>query len=1507
MFYTTPYRTAPGGCCAPFVPLAGKTNNQERNKNMKTNRKAAVLALGLALLAPLAGAQEVVDSEWWNVNFDGSFQEGFEGLTIGELGALTNNESKGNVVQPYASGVWEALDGDESYVTNECYPSASGGTNWCIKLDTQGNDLTWTPTNEVNGVTNIYQKIALVDADLYLVGSDSAPDPADFDATADVQSAIFLKNETDEDSGETTNSILCVYVTVGKNTVWQELEGRAKTPTNDIPDNAWYRVTVLIDHQTNPGTPMVEVYVDGIPLHARGNPAMTSFMAANTRNASTVGRIQSVSFRGTGAIDNFVGKTREKTFLKAYFKAVAYLDNDPFPEMDQTTADMFDIGGDLTPEFTDFYFDDYPIQSYALSRVEIEDFATPTTMTFQYGYDKNDEILPLKILEDESTNYVHVTMVGEGDGAYQQGDFSVEVPSTAGATQPENYEDPATAIPIVRIYYKTVGAFYANAVTEIGDNVATNGTLLKPVAAGGTYPTNLVWTFPATDGANVLTGVKVENGATATYDSATRVATATVTLATALETNKTFVTATYAEGSYEGKTPTWIDNEDGTYVLGNYVAKIDGDPKPVYYTTLQAAIAAVQEDAATTTTVTLLASVDEDVTIPLGKNVKLDLNGCAITNVASDTISVYGTLVLTDSSENTNGIVASAIANKAAIVNYPGGNVVIEAGTIAVPDNATYYNIKNMGAMTIEEGAVIVSRVSTASTLIANGWYGNATTDRGTTGQADTAILTINGGMFDGGKNVVKNDDYGILVIEGGSFSNLSDVDAVILNWNDTTINGGEFTGVTKILCNGSYGANSADKGVMTINGGTFRANGEQGNLFGYGTQGGKMSDALLEITGGTFYGHVAGLGDNDGTFGVAAISGGSFSEVVPQIYCAQDFVPVTTADPVTGLYTVKPGSIQVTDGTDVFTYGAFADAIPVHGWGATYTLLTNVEETVTITNAAEKLFVEVGDDADRTNGLEVVTTVEGDAQYAYTVKATLENGVVTYELEQTIRSYDVVWHVEAAESTNQVAYGATPVYSGATPTKDQDDANTYAFDGWAATAGGEKLDPLPAVTGPTNFYAVFTATPRVYTITWVVDGAETNSEAAYNDTPICPVTPAKPDVDGVAFTFVGWAATEGATAADPTLPAAVTGTATYYAVFTGDYRLYTIAYDLKGNLDGVPGDPTPVWSAENYVETNEFTVVSPDIVLPDPVCDGWAFQGWITNGYDAVLQKPGMVPTGSTTNYSFVAEWKEKVTAQFVSDGAEYTNLTVVAGESFAAPDAPTKADAAGWRFAFANWTTNGAVVSFPTSIEETTTFTAMFTSNAIAYTITYVLDGGTNSAANPTNYTVETETFSLAPAGKEGFDFLGWIDESGATNMAPAIAKGSTGDRTFTAAFQAKAPEHVGAAAAENGFMILSPEDPSQPEAPVFTLAPTMNGLNGTTRISASFVKPEGVTSATVKLVYKKSLAADAQKFYADATITNIDLANGTADVAYTLPQDEDTIFLVGFTDGESAGNGD
>lgn len=66
--------------------------------------------------------------------------------------------------------------------------------------------------------------------------------------------------------------------------------------------------------------------------------------------------------------------------------------------------------------------------------------------------------------------------------------------------------------------------------------------------------------------------------------------------------------------------------------------------------------------------------------------------------------------------------------------------------------------------------------------------------------------------------------------------------------------------------------------------------------------------------------------------------------------------------------------------------------------------------------------------------------------------------------------------------------------------------------------------------------------------------------------------------------------------------------------------------------------------------------------------------------------------------------------------------------------------------------------------------------------YSITYNLDGG--SASNKTSYTIETDTFKLNNPKKTGYTFLGWTGSNGSTaQTSVSIAKGSTGDKTYTA----------------------------------------------------------------------------------------------------------------------------
>lgn len=82
--------------------------------------------------------------------------------------------------------------------------------------------------------------------------------------------------------------------------------------------------------------------------------------------------------------------------------------------------------------------------------------------------------------------------------------------------------------------------------------------------------------------------------------------------------------------------------------------------------------------------------------------------------------------------------------------------------------------------------------------------------------------MTINGGTFSGGLNTIKNDDYGTITINGGTFQNYAQ--ACFLNWNKATVNGGNFNGAASALAailNG-YGDDTMDTGTLSVTGGIF-------------------------------------------------------------------------------------------------------------------------------------------------------------------------------------------------------------------------------------------------------------------------------------------------------------------------------------------------------------------------------------------------------------------------------------------------------------------------------------------------------------------------------------------------------------------------------------------------------------------------------------------------------------------------------------------------------------
>ena len=266
------------------------------------------------------------------------------------------------------------------------------------------------------------------------------------------------------------------------------------------------------------------------------------------------------------------------------------------------------------------------------------------------------------------------------------------------------------------------------------------------------------------------------------------------------------------------------------------------------------------------TTITLTENVRESITIPEDKTVTLNLGGFTLTGYGDHTITNKGTLTVvgTGKVENTDSGKAALFNNVNAVANLNGGTF----------EGTTWYVIKNLGTITMNGASV--AQNDAGSSAIDNGWYGNPGNDCNVThpGNGYTAKLTIANGNFSGGMNTVKNDDYGVLEISGGTFSNTNG--PTVLNWNVATISGGEFkvnSTATSVIANGSFN-NEADKGQLTITGGQFTSSDNgNGNLLGYGVGG--QNGGSVTISGGKFTGKMVA----EGYPYEPVISGGTFSD----------------------------------------------------------------------------------------------------------------------------------------------------------------------------------------------------------------------------------------------------------------------------------------------------------------------------------------------------------------------------------------------------------------------------------------------------------------------------------------------------------------------------------------------------------------------------------------------------------------------------------------------------
>lgn len=404
-----------------------------------------------------------------------------------------------------------------------------------------------------------------------------------------------------------------------------------------------------------------------------------------------------------------------------------------------------------------------------------------------------------------------------------------------------------------------------------------------------------------------------------------------------------------------------------------------------------------------TGTVTLDQDYTEDITIQQGQNITLDLNGKKLTNVQSDTITVTKGAKLTIEGAGTVDNVTHA---KSALVNY--GEVVLnngvtlerssEKGTLSPYSNGgnSCYTILN------DKGATMIINNATVKN---SGGYSSAIRNGGDSECNDESHLTIKDGNFSGGLNAVKNDECGILTIDGGTFSNTSQY--VIMNWNKATITNGTFSvkdSADAVLFTAAYHANRA-VGELIVNNGTFTGNGSQKMVENHY---GSSYTGTASITGGTFSSDVSayvaeGYVQNNGTVeqlgetnAVAKIGNTYYKTLAAAVAAAQDGQTVKLLKNVTSANRLEINqSITLDLGDYTFELtgsGNTARAIYINN-GANVTIKANEKggvKAATIAlqvNAGGKLTIESG----TYTGMYALALFSSDTKPA---EAILNNGV---------------------------------------------------------------------------------------------------------------------------------------------------------------------------------------------------------------------------------------------------------------------------------------------------------------------------------------------------------------------------------------------------------------------------------------------------------------------------------------------------------------------------------
>ncbi len=408
--------------------------------------------------------------------------------------------------------------------------------------------------------------------------------------------------------------------------------------------------------------------------------------------------------------------------------------------------------------------------------------------------------------------------------------------------------------------------------------------------------------------------------------------------------------------------------------------------------------------------------------------------------------------------------------------------------------------------------------------------------------------------------------------------------------------------------------------------------------------------------------------------------------------------------------YIFEGWSPEITEVTGDITYNAvFASALR--------------EYTVTWKNGDTVLETDTNVEYGTTpvyNG--AVPQKESDAENNYTftgwspeVVSVSSDIVYSAVFSSSVNTYTVTWKNgdTVLETDENVAYGATPVYGGPTPTKTSNDQYTYKFIGWTPQ--------ISSVTNSVTYTAQFEEIVNTYTVSFYSEDGLTLLDAVsveYGATAVYSnATPSKNATDGYTYSFDKWVTAQGGTTEDDLKN--VVSNRNVYASFKENVRNVsvnvisnqsdygTVSIDVLNNIP---------YGSKIVVDSNEIRIDGQTVTaqVKDATAQyTYIFTGWITE--ETVGNNTVIKANFERVINKYTITWKNGDTVLETDENVEYGTTPIYNGNM------PTKDADADYTYTFCGWSPAISTVT------ENAVYQVQFTNAKNKYTVTFYDDDGT------------------------------------------------------------------------------------------------------------------------------------------------------------------------------------